>query len=137
MWRLKKIKYIFMTLPGIWNNIIITAIITINIKVQTMVYNLHLLCLNCSWSCFAPFTSIHNHQPIKEGETSFVLSNLFLKGSTLRAYVTSCQDPRSVEELLRYPEFINQISSIAARKGVSLQIILDTTVKKFLRHELS
>lgn len=65
-----------------------------------------------------------------------MLSNLFLKGSTLRAYVTSGQVPRSVEELLRYPEFINQISSIAAKKGVSLKI-LDTMVKKFLRHELS
>lgn len=35
---------------------------------------------------------------------SFMLSSFCPKGSTLRAYVMCCQDPRSIEELLRYPE---------------------------------
>lgn len=42
-----------------------------------------------------------------------------------------CQDLRSAEEMLRYPEFMIQVSFIlVAREGVKFQITLDITVKK-------
>lgn len=60
-----------------------------------------------------------------------MLSNLFLKGSALSVYVMCCQDLRSAEEMLRYPEFMIQVSFIlVAREGVKFQITLDITVKK-------
>lgn len=48
-----------------------------------------------------------------------MLSGLFLKGSALNVYIMCCQDLRSVEEMVRYPEFMIQVSFIlVAREEV-------------------